>query len=284
MMITVEQVIRLAALFSGIYAVYSGLEYLSIRQAFDEDGIFSWKIVESSFNRRSTQLLKPFLSRFSLVLAMRIVIGAMLVLSVVLAELSLSASFAVLAPVFVLFLIFSDVLILLRFTGGLSGASHMSMVVNGGLLFVVAFPGNETVRDLALLFIALQGILSYFVAGIAKIIGSSWRNGEAMAAIFSTQGWGDDRVFGLIQSYPPLKLVGSWSVMGFELLFPVVLVLDPKFLPVVFAIAIVSHLCNAVFMGINGFIYVFPGTYPAIYYVNETGAIQRLAGELWALL
>lgn len=283
-MIAVEQVIRLTALFSGIYAVYSGLEYLSIRQAFDGDGIFTWKIVESSFNRRSARLLKPFLSRFSLALAMRIVAGAVLVLSVVLAELSLSASFAVLAPVLVLLLLFSDVLILLRFTGGLSGASHMSTVVNGGLLFVVAFPGNETVRTVALLFIALQGILSYFVAGVAKLVGSSWRNGEAIEAIFSTQAWGDDRVFGLVQSYPPMKRVGSWSVMGFELLFPVVLVLDPTFLPVMFAIAIGFHLFNAVFMGINGFIYIFPGTYPAIYYVNESGAIQRLAGELGTLL
>lgn len=283
-MIAVEQVIRLTALFSGIYAVYSGLEYLSIRQAFDGDGIFTWKIVESSFNRRSTRLLKPFLSRFSLILVMRIVAGAVLVLFGVLAELSLSASFAVLAPVLALLLLFSDVLILLRFTGGLSGASHMSTVVNGGLLFVVAFPGNETVRTVALLFIAIQGILSYFVAGVAKLVGSSWRNGKAIEAIFSTQAWGDDRVFGLVQSYPPMKRVGTWSVMGFELLFPVVLVLDPTFLPVMFAIAIGFHLFNAVFMGINGFIYIFPATYPAIYYVNESGAVQRLAGELGALL
>lgn len=280
-MITVELAVHLTAVVSGLFAAYSGLGYAFLRDSLDENGIFSWTIIQASYESGPSRLLKPVLSRYTFVLAARVVVGVLLAISAAYAELSQSSQgFALLFPLFVSVLLLSDVFTFLRFPGGLSGAAHMSLVLNGGLLFLVLFPNNDVVQTAALLFIAIQGVLSYFVAGFAKAAGPLWRNGKAVEVIFTTRSWGDDRIMDLIQTVPPLRKLGSWSVMGFELLFPLVLVVDPRYLPAMFAIAVAFHLFNAVFMGINGFLFSFPGTYPAIYYVNESGLIPRIVADL----
>ena len=67
---------------------------------------------------------------------------------------------------------------------GLEGSDQMLLVVTAALWINALFPGPE-VRLLSVAFIATQSCLSYFVAGIAKLLGQSWRDGSAVRAILN---------------------------------------------------------------------------------------------------
>ena len=169
----------------------------------------------------------------------------------------------------VLCIFVSDILILVRIRGGLSGSAHMSLVISGGLAIATLFAENRTIQTISLIFIAIQGILSYVVAGVAKVLGDSWRDGTAIEMIFSTRSWGDDRIIKVIQNYPAVKRIGAVIVIIFEISFIVSPFVGSDILFVLFASGIFFHAFNSVFMGLNDFIYIFPGTYPSIYYINQ---------------
>lgn len=254
-------IIRLIAFVSGVFAAVSSLELLGIRKMYNEAGIMSRDVAKLQFDYIPlSRFSKPILTRFPLVLLARIPLGVLLIYATV---------FDLLHPAVVIALFCTDLLIQMRHTGGLSGAFDMGLVVNGGLVVATAFPESQFLQTVAVLFIAAQGLLSYFIAGVAKLIGDQWRDGTAVEMIFSTNSWGDDRIYDLIKRRPQLRRIGSWSVIGFECLFPVVLFVEPQFIPAVFGLGVLFHISNAVFMGINNFIFIFPATYPAMYYANE---------------
>lgn len=260
-MIETWELVRIIAFVAGLFSIFSSIELLSVKKMYTDGGFMSRKVTRIYLEYLPlTRAVRPFLTRFPYVLMARITLGAVLMALAVADYLTV----IVLVPLF-----FTDVLIQLRHHGGLSGAFDMGLVVNGGLLVALAFPGSEFVTAAALVFIAVQGLLSYSIAGIAKLIGEEWRNGKAVEMIFSTSSWGDDRVYRLIQRYPQTKIVAAWTVIAFECLFPIVLFLDPPLMLLVFAGGFVFHMANAALMGINSFIFIFPGSYPAIYFTGE---------------
>lgn len=259
------QAIRQIAFVSGIYSIYSSSLYLSIRSIFINGGLMDWKIYSTGLKHNHPhRVFRLVMSNFSLVLATRLLLGVLLSTTVLFTNLQ-----GLLAAIpIVLFL--SDVAIIKRFHGGLSGAADMSFIVNFSLIVLTIFYQYESVQALALYFIAGQGILSYVIAGAAKISGSSWRNGEALKKIFSTDSWGDDRIYNMMQRFPKLQYLGSWSIIFFEISFPIVLFVDLRISLLIFGVGILFHIANSVLMGINGFLYIFPSTYPAIYFVNQS--------------
>jgi len=114
-------------------------------------------------------------------------------------------------------------------------------------------------------FIAGELILSYFIAGLAKMISPIWRKSHALPAIFSTKIYGHEGIFQLVMKHKTLSIVLCWPVFIFELLF--VLALFSEHL--CFFLCIVGfffHLFSAIFMGLNTFFFSFVSTYPALFY------------------
>jgi hypothetical protein len=136
------------------------------------------------------------------------------------------------------------------------------------LIIAVTVPTGSLSESIALLFIAVQTTLSYFVAGISKLVSREWRNGTAIVGIFATEAYGHDWIFRLLERIPSLKLPGAWAVILFETLFPIALLPNDWLLVGMLAITITFHVFNAIFMGLNNFLVAFPATYPAIIYAN----------------
>jgi len=264
----ITTVIALVAFGTGIHAIYTGVELLCLREQYDAGGLFSWEVRSLDLEGSHwSGVLQPLLSAFSAVLVGRVLVGIALV---ALALLDLTGSVPDVAfPVVVLFAVLNDALVKIRHSVGLSGAFDMSLVTNVGLLIATVFPDGSVEQLAAVLFIAVQGILGYFLAGVAKAAGGQWQNGDAIEMVVSTKTWGDDRLYRLVAAYPSTKRLFSWSVIGFEVLFPVVLFLDPSALLVVFGAAFAFHFANAAVVGINSFMLMFPATYPAIYYASQ---------------
>jgi hypothetical protein len=167
-------------------------------------------------------------------------------------------------------LIVAAVTILLRIRSSLgihaSGSMVMVTFTGAGLGLLV---GTDRSMRFALLFIALQACLSYFVAGSSKLGTPSWRQGRAVPLIASTTMWGGAREAAFLEAHPFPGFAISWMTMLGESVVPLALVLP---LPVGIAIlccAGLFHLSAAFVMRLNSFVWAFCSTYPAIIFCSD---------------
>src|SRR5262249_20400054 len=107
---------------------------------------------------------------------------------------------------------------------GLEGSDQMTMVLLV-LSWVAAVYPTEPVRVVALGFIAVQSCLSCFIAGVSKLRGPAWRNGTAVRDVLRTRHSGHPWLWGLFNRSPRLTRTVTYSVILFECVFPIVLLL-----------------------------------------------------------
>jgi hypothetical protein len=150
-----------------------------------------------------------------------------------------------------------------KIIGG-DGAEQMSdIVLIAAVLALLPVPGDTRIM-LAVIFIAAQAVLSYFTAGVAKLISPIWRTGGAMPAILGTYGHGLAPMSRLMASTPALGLVLGWAVIVFEVSFPLVLLTPLSIAIGILAIGVTFHLGSAAVMGLNSFVWPFPATYACV--------------------
>lgn len=262
-MIDISTTLSLVALVSGIHAIYSALELLSVRDRYGPGGLLEWEPSRLFLtNVPGLSLLEPILSRYTYVLVVRLILGPMLIATVLLETTSLMLPLVGLLAI-------TDVFTMFRHSGGLSGAFHMSLVVNTGLTIALAAPSDSTLEFAAILFIAVQGLLGYFISGLAKVLGRDWRSGNAIHEIISTNTWGHPWVYEKVRQFPKLSAHATRAVVAFEFIFPIVLFFSVPAIYAMFALAIVMHISISLMMGVNGFLTSFTATYPAILYVSQ---------------
>lgn len=255
--------LRVTAVLTGVHASVTSLEQFTTRERFRPDGLMSWDVMQ--FYSEDNPILEPIgerlfsYGRFRWILAVRLISGLLLIAFAALGRIP---------PVLPFVLFFTYLAISYRQMVGLDGAFHMGIILTAGLFLATLFPDGHVGQLAAVVFMAIQATLSYFIAGVSKLVAPEWRNGEAMEGIFSTKVWGNERVYRLLRRYPKLNFVGAWTVILFEVLFPVVLVVDQQWTLLIFAIGIAFHAFNAVFMGLNTFLIMFPASYPILYYAN----------------
>ncbi|MBX3016438.1 MAG: HTTM domain-containing protein [Bdellovibrionaceae bacterium] len=167
------------------------------------------------------------------------------------------------APVAAAVLFIFGIESLRKFDGPYNGGSdRMGLLVLWTVLIgeLATWP---LVREVAFGYLALQLVLSYFMAGLVKIRDPQWRNGEAMARIFrasiypvsdSRRAWGDR---------PGLMFALGWGTLAFELLFPLALI-RPESLLVALGLAFTFHIANAFILGLNRFVWTWLAAFPAL--------------------
>ncbi len=155
-----------------------------------------------------------------------------------------------------------------RLRGPLCGGSDaMFFQVQLGLLLASLHSLHPLLPRLGLGWIAAQSVLSYFLAGWVKLRNPSWRNGTALCSLLQSEGpyviWQPARALG---RSPATCAVASWLLIGFEMLFPLVLVLPAPAAAVLLAVGFSFHLGNALLLGLNRFVWAWVATYPALLY------------------
>ena len=159
-------------------------------------------------------------------------------------------------------------LMLNRFSGPYNGGSDRMSLLILCCLCLVHFMPTRWWQEAIFGYLALQLILSYFIAGWAKITNPQWRSGQALRDVFrfsaypvseSLRGWAN---------WPKLLFVMSWAVMLFELLFPLTL-LTQTTLIIGLAIAATFHFGNACLFGFNRFFWIWLAAYPSILWLQE---------------
>lgn len=160
-------------------------------------------------------------------------------------------------------LIFTSVILIKRFHGPYNGGSDtMTILVLASLWLSHLAPSNYW-QEIALGYLAIQLMLSYFQSGWVKVVNADWRSGLALQQVFAFTAYPVSNQVRLLAQRPRLLLYMSWMVIIFELLFPLAL-LHQATLIVALVIAGIFHLANAWLFGLNRFFWIWPAAYPII--------------------
>ncbi|WP_412079587.1 hypothetical protein ACLF6K_39310 (plasmid) [Streptomyces xanthophaeus] len=155
--------------------------------------------------------------------------------------------------------------------GGDDGSDQMLAIMS--VTFAVVLPlgiADPRIAQAGLYFIGAQACLAYSAAGIAKLISPEWRSGVAIRGILSTRTYGLERAARMVQRHPVLALGLASTTIAFECAFLFAPVLPSAALLFLLVVAAAFHASTAVAMGLNGFLWAFVATYPAIVFLNES--------------
>lgn len=146
------------------------------------------------------------------------------------------------------------------------GADRMSLLL---LLCVTAawIAPAARWRDLALGYLGMQLLLSYFLSGWVKVVNAEWRNGGALRDVFLFSAYPAGENIRRWADRPGVLRWASWSVIGLELLFPLAFLSRPTLIAAL-AIAALFHAANACLFGLNRFFWIWICAYPSILWLQ----------------
>ncbi|MDN3505940.1 MAG: hypothetical protein P0S96_01775 [Simkaniaceae bacterium] len=259
----ISTVYRSILLILSIGLSINALEDLKAWPVFSNSGLLSWKV-----GRLATywklQKIKLFIVNFFLndrsfkaSVYLRIFGSALLFVLTLLNHVS---------PLLIYSLFFLMLLTAFRSHYGLNGAYQMFLVLLFALSIAVSFGMHSPISVLCLWFIAGELSISYFIAGVKKLISPLWRNSHALNMIFSTKTYGHAALYKIIQKNTVVNLAISWSIFLFEMAFVFAILLPTPYTLLFCVFGLLFHLSNAIFMGLNDFFFAFTGAYPAFLY------------------
>ena len=157
---------------------------------------------------------------------------------------------------------------LYRFQGPYNGGSdRMSLLLLFCLLMARLAPTVQW-QEIALGYLAVQILLSYAISGWVKLINPDWRSGQALQDIFQFSVYPVSERLRSLAMAPTLLLTLSWTLMLFELVFPLAL-LDARYLKAALVIAGLFHLVNGCVFGLNRFLWIWIAAYPCLLWFQQ---------------
>jgi len=165
-------------------------------------------------------------------------------------------------------LVIIGLLMLKRFQGPYNGGSdRMSLLVLCCLCLTLFAPTRQW-QELAFGYLAAQLVLSYFISGWVKITNPEWRNGRALRDVFEYSAYPVSEALRSWANWPRLLWLMSWSVMLFELAFPLTLFTQVTLI-IGLTVAATFHFTNACLFGLNRFFWIWLTAYPSILWLQE---------------
>lgn len=160
-------------------------------------------------------------------------------------------------------LLVTAVALIWRFQGPYNGGSDTMTVLVLLCLWLSHLATTRFWQEIALGYLSIQLMLSYFQSGWVKIVNPEWRSGSALQKVFAVSAYPVSENVRLWAGRPQLMLFMSWAVIGFELVFPLVL-FNQTLLIVALVIAALFHFANACFFGLNRFFWIWLAAFPVI--------------------
>lgn len=163
----------------------------------------------------------------------------------------------------------------------LEGSDEMTVVLLGASV-LRSVSAASMVQDATVCFIAGQVCLAYLTAGLSKTQSWEWWTGWGLPRILSTRYFGHPVSARLMWRHRWIALGSSWTVIVWESLFVLCLVLPPRGALVVVAVGLGLHLACAVTMSLSMFVWAYAACYPSVLLVNawvvdSTTSSQRLS-------
>lgn len=160
-----------------------------------------------------------------------------------------------------------SLLILHRYQGPYNGGSDRMGLLILYCLCLSHWSPDGVISEAAFGYIGVQVILSYFISGYVKITNPDWRRGRALQDVFSFSAYPVTASLRALANRPRLLWSASWTVMLFEILFPLSL-LNSTALILALTAAVLFHLANACLFGLNRFVWFWIAAYPSIVWLQ----------------
>lgn len=173
-----------------------------------------------------------------------------------------------LTPWALLGLFLTAVFLLHRFQGPYNGGSDKMGIL---ILFCLGLSHAAPTpfwQDMAFAYLAVQLTLSYFISGRVKLVNPEWRSGQALSDVFAFSAYPVAENLRELAHRTGMLRAMSWSVIGFEVLFPVTLLSAPS-LYLALIIASLFHMANACLFGLNRFLWIWIAAYPSLIWFQD---------------
>lgn len=155
-----------------------------------------------------------------------------------------------------------------RYQGPYNGGSDKMTMLILSCLSLAHMAPTPFWQEMALSYLAVQLVLSYFVSGWVKLVNPEWRRGEALCDVFRFSAYPVSEGLRRLADQPRFLFVMGWAVILFELVFPLSL-LDPVALKLALLCAAGFHFSNACFFGLNRFFWIWLCAYPALIWFQD---------------
>ncbi|HKS47148.1 MAG TPA: hypothetical protein VJT49_18965 [Amycolatopsis sp.] len=259
----IDSALRETELIASAGIILSSLEYLCQPSEFEgKGGLLSWELWRTRYRWASGEKAKH-LDRLFKPPGVHALIGLRLAAATITVTPGVNPRAKALATAY---LAVTNLVLQIRNSYGMDGSDHMNGMVYSALAVARAFPKDQRIKEIATLFIAAQSCLSYLSAGAAKLVSPFWRDGTAIQGIFRTRSFGQRHLSKLLRKYPVLATAGGWATVLGEMLFPLVMVANKPTARALLGTGTAFHIGNALFMGLNRFVWAFGATYPSIAY------------------
>lgn len=247
-----SQLIRLTSILLALSCFIQSLEYLSLKYIFNSRGIFrSQQLnVEVSFFKVFLQKL-TFTDFFYYILFWRLISSLLLMFST--------------SPFVIFSLLLTQLLLAFRFKGTFNGGSDYMTLLTIAALFSASLSPNNKLFFIPFMYLAVQVILSYFLAGVAKLRDKEWRDGPAICNIINGPNFAPPDIFKFLVKNKIVAFFICWMIIGFELLLPLIVFFPGKIFLVLMGLFF-FHLINFFIFGLNRFVFAWVATYPALIY------------------
>ncbi len=235
----------------------SAAELLLRREALGTGGFLDFEILgllKGSVASRNTTMAR----------LLRLSMGRRPYVAILVAQLLSAAAVVVVPSSIPLVTLTAGLYLLMTKRNHLSNDGSDDMVVVVLVASALAMPGSSALARTAwAVFLTGQLLLAYFVSGISKAQSDVWWRGEATTAVLRTRIFGHPRYAQLLSRHPTTAVLLTWLTFIFEVLLPAALFAPRPIFLWALGIALVFHLCCAVAMGLNTFVWAFAACYPA---------------------
>ena len=273
-----ETAALLTVRMASVAVVINCVEILFGHSEFGSRGIYSWDVIRTGYRFSTSGWLSRVLDRvYRYPRFLFVVAGLLLAATGLGVDLWPQWRGSLLTCVLLGWL-----LVQFRLQYGLDGSDQMLTIVLGSMWIYYLTP-EAAVRAAAMGFVALQLILSYVTAGLAKLLSPEWRSGLAMPEIMQTRSYGTGALARAFRRWPLGARAVCWAVILFECLAFVAVFSGPEWCLWFIGMGVLFHLSIAVFMGLNCFFWSFASTYPSVLVFSMTVEAWRSGKGLLAL-
>lgn len=264
MILTATDAFALTMKLVGLAALINSAELLFLTRhgEFSAGGVWPWRVIGSASYPRS-KIVDPIFSvssSFPILIYIRLcaAIGCVIV-----------SWFSPAAIALIVALLLTQVLINTRIIFGDDGSDQMTSIVTTVLFFGRLSSGDHIAELSCLVFLAVQGTLSYTCSGVAKTFGPLWRDGTALSRVLGHHTYGHELAYGLLSSRLMLAKIASWGVIAFQIAFIAYWLTPSPWHLAWLCCGLLFHIGIAYLMRLNGFLFAFPCAYPAMIFVHS---------------
>jgi hypothetical protein len=235
--------VQLTAWLAAIATAVAALELLVVPRALGDRGVFAWSVLRRELAGAPAPI--------------RVLADASFGTRGTLVIIALQLAAAIALP--------CTIAIAVRFCGTYNGGSDAMLVV---VLLGLAIASAGWPRA-GLAYIAAQLVLSYAIAGVAKLGDPHWQRGDAFAILVALPAYGVPARLAKLLARPAIGRLGAFATLAFECGF-VIALFDRTTCIAALAVGAAFHLGNAIVFGLDRFWWTWLAAYPALWFTART--------------